>query len=94
MKPEIHSTLVDEASQWEDLHRWERKQLGIALRRLGLTYSEIQSIIPVPSSTQSNWTRDVTLSRDQIEAIRERTDAHTFRGVPKTRSGGGRSKRR
>jgi hypothetical protein len=81
VKAEIPNTLIDEAAQWEDLHRWERKQLGMALRRLGLTYSEIQDVIPVPSSTLSNWCRDVTLSRDQREDqcthIPWRTERHT-----------------
>jgi len=83
MKPEIPSTLLAEASDWEVLHQWERRQLGMALRRLGLTYSEIQSVIPVPKGTLSNWSREVALTRGQIDAIRQRTGPNTQRGIPK-----------
>jgi len=83
MKPEVSDTLLDEASQWQHLHRWERKQLGLTLRRLGLTYTEIQDIIPVPSGTISNWSQEITLTETQIQAIRERTGPDTQRGIPK-----------
>jgi hypothetical protein len=81
MKPEIPGTLVDEASQWEDLHRWERKQLGIALRRLGLTYSEIQDIIPVPKGTLSNWCNAIPLSDERHTQVLTRTGPHSRRGT-------------
>ena len=55
----------------------------MALRRLGLTYSEIQAIIPVPNSTLSNWSRDVPLSTAQIDAIRVRSGPETQRGIPR-----------
>jgi hypothetical protein len=61
----------------------ERKQLGMALRRLGLTYSEIRSVIPVPKGTLANWSRSVTLTDAQIAAIRDRTGPHTQRGIPR-----------
>ena len=77
MKTEIPTALLDEASEWSVLHRWERKQLGMALRRLGLTHSEIMEIIPVPKGTLSNWSQDVVLRHAQIEAIRDR--AHPSR---------------
>ncbi|MFV1963671.1 MAG: hypothetical protein ACC658_17865 [Acidimicrobiia bacterium] len=83
MKPEIPTALLHEASEWDALHRWERKQLGMTLRRLGLTYSEIQSVIPVPKSTLSNWSRDVALTRTQIAAMKDRTGSHTQRGIPR-----------
>ena len=83
MTPEIPQDLLDEAADWNVLHRWERSQLGKALRALGLTYSEIQDVIPVPKGTLSNWSRDVSLSQCQIEAIKQRTGAHTQRGIPK-----------
>lgn len=83
MKPEIPSTLLAEASDWEVLHQWERRQLGMALRRLGLTYSETQSVIPVPKGTLSNWSREVALTRGQIDAIRQRAGPNTQRGIPK-----------
>ena len=83
MTPDIPQHLLDEADEWDDLHRWERSQLGKALRALGLTYSEIQAVIPVPKGTLSNWSRDVTLTTAQIAAIKRRTGPHTQRGIPK-----------
>ena len=83
MTPKIPQHLLDQADEWDDLHRWERSQLGKALRTLGLTYSEIQAVIPVPSGTLSNWSRDVQLSQNQIEAIGQRTGPHTQRGIPR-----------
>ena len=83
MKPVIPTALLAEAAEWADLHRWECKQLGMALRRLGLTYSEIQSVIPVPKGTLSNWSRNVTLTDTQIAAIRDRTGPNTQRGIPR-----------
>jgi len=83
MTPEVSDTLLDEASQWQDLHRWERKQLGLALRRPGLTYTEIQTLVPVPSGTISNWSQEITLTETQIQAIRARTGPDTQRGIPK-----------
>jgi len=83
MKPEISDTLRAQASEWQHLHRWERKQLGLALRRLGLTYTEIQDIIPVPKGTLSNWCQNVRLSGGQIDEIVERTGPHNFAGVPR-----------
>lgn len=83
MKPEIPIALLKEASTWDVLHRWERKQLGMALRRLGLTYSEIQSVIPVPRGTLSNWSQEVTLTSAQSDAIKDRVGPETQRGIPK-----------
>ena len=83
MTPDIPQHLLDEATEWTDLHQWERSQLGKALRSLGLTYSEIQAVIPVPKGTLSNWSRDVTLTQNQIDAIKQRTGPHTQRGIPK-----------
>ncbi|MCZ7532581.1 MAG: hypothetical protein M5U23_04100 [Acidimicrobiia bacterium] len=83
MTIEIPSELNLKAADWGNLHRWERKQLGLALRRCGLTYSEIQNIIPVPTSTLSVWSREVALSQDQLDAIRHRTGPQNFRGIPR-----------
>ncbi len=83
MKPQIPTPLLEEASEWRVLHRWERKQLGLALRRLGLTYSEIRSVIPVAKGTLSNWSREVTLSAEQVDAIRQRTGPHNLIGIPR-----------
>ncbi len=83
MAPQIPRELLDEAAQWNVLHRWERSQLGKALRRLGLTYTEIQAVIPVPTSTLSNWSRDVPLNSEQVDAIVERTGPHNYAGIPR-----------
>ena len=83
MRPTIPNTLLAEAAEWSELHRWERKQLGTALRRLGLTYSEIRSIIPVPKGTLANWSQSVTLTDAQVAAIRDRTGPNTQRGIPR-----------
>ncbi len=80
MEPEVPEELLRQAEEWDLLHRWERRELGKALRRLGLTYSEIQTIIPVPKGTLSGWCRDVELTVAQIAAIKQRTPSQ---GVPK-----------
>jgi hypothetical protein len=82
MTPDIPNDLLQLAAEWDDLHRWERKQLGLALRRLGLTYSEIQTIIPVPKGTLSNWSRGIVLSREQRTAITSRAGPGSRRGIP------------
>jgi len=82
MRPEVPSELLDQATEWNELHRWERSELGKALRRLGLTYGEIRELIPVPKGTLSQWCRDVSLSVDHVEAIRERSGARSRIGIP------------
>ena len=79
---EIPADLIDRAAEWDELHRWERSELGKALRRLGLTYGEIRDLIPVPKGTLSDWCREIDLSKEQIEAIRERTGPDSRRGIP------------
>jgi hypothetical protein len=74
--------LLDRAAEWDELHRWERSELGKALRRLGLTYGEIRELIPVPKGTLSYWCRGIRLSEQQVEAIRERTGPETRLGIP------------
>lgn len=37
------------------LSRWERAEVGRALRRLGWTYGEIRQVIAVPKGTVLNW---------------------------------------
>ncbi|MEA2002015.1 MAG: hypothetical protein U9N84_09065, partial [Actinomycetota bacterium] len=54
------------------LSRWEKSELGKDLRRLGLSYGEIMDLIPVKKSTLATWCRDVDLTKEQIEAIRQR----------------------
>jgi hypothetical protein len=69
------------AAEWEDLSRWERAELGRALRRLGWSYGEIRTVIPVPKGTLAGWCRDIVLSADQVVEIRRRTGQ--VKGVPR-----------
>jgi hypothetical protein len=82
MRPEVPRGLLDRAEEWDDLHRWERSELGKALRRLGLTYGEIRALISVPKGTLSYWCREVHLSPEQIEAIRDRSGSGSRIGIP------------
>ena len=81
MKPEPPATLLAQAAGWEDLTRWERAEVGRALRRLGWSYGEIREVIPVPKGTLSNWCREIRLTDAQVGAIRARTGSQ--RGVPR-----------
>jgi len=81
MKPPAPDALLTQAATWEDLTRWERAELGRALRRLGWTYSEIRSQLPVPKATLSGWCSEIRLSPRQVEAIKARTASQP--GVPR-----------
>ncbi len=81
MKPAPPATLLAQAAGWEDLTRWERAELGRALRRLGWSYGEIIELVPVPKGTLSNWCREIRLSADQAAAIKDRTGCQV--GVPR-----------
>lgn len=82
MRPTVPQSLLDRAAEWDDLHRWERSELGKALRGLGLTYGEIMALIPVAKSTLSYWCRDLTLSHAQVEQIRDRIGPESRMGIP------------
>ncbi len=82
MRPQVSSSLVERAAEWDELHRWERSELGKDLRRLGLTYGEIRELIPVPKGTLSYWCRDIRLGEDQVAAIRARTGPDSRVGIP------------
>jgi len=82
MRPQVSSSLVKRAAEWDELHRWERSELGKDLRRLGLTYGEIRELIPVPKGTLSYWCREIDLTQDQIKAIRARTGPDSRMGIP------------
>jgi hypothetical protein len=82
MRPEVPHHLMGQIATWHELHRWERKILGIELRKLGLTYTEIRELIPVPKSTLSGWFRDIHLTQHQIDDIRHRTDSSSRKGIP------------
>ncbi|MCP3998876.1 MAG: hypothetical protein GY722_27985 [bacterium] len=81
MRPEVPERLLEAAKQWNELHRWERSELGKALCRLGLSYREIQILVPVPKGTLSRWRQEVTLTSAQIAAIKNRVPSQE--GVPK-----------
>ncbi|MCH6580624.1 MAG: hypothetical protein IH802_09725, partial [Nitrospinae bacterium] len=58
--------LIERAGEWDELHRWERSELGKELRRLGLTQGEIRELIPVPKATLSYWCQEIDLTQNQI----------------------------
>jgi hypothetical protein len=81
MVPTVPRALLAQADDWANLHRWERSELGKALRRRGLSYGEIRELVPVPKGTLSGWCRDIRLSDQQVAAIKRRTIGR--RGVPR-----------
>ncbi len=78
---DIPADLQVSISRYDSLGRWDRAELGRALRRLGLSYGEIREQIPVPKGTLSGWCREIRLSQDQAVAIKERTGSQI--GVPR-----------
>lgn len=64
----ISDALLERARRWETLKRWERRELGRDLRRVGLSYREIARVVPVSKGTLSDWCRDVELD----ESLQER----------------------
>jgi len=82
MRPAVPQKLVGRAAEWDELHRWERSELGKTLRRLGLTYGEIQELIPVPKATLSYWCRNIKLTNSQVADIRERSSPGSRKGIP------------
>ncbi len=77
----VPADLAPIASRWGELSRWERAELGRALRRQGWSYGEIVAVIPVPKGTLAGWCRGIRLTPDQAEAIRLRTGSR--KGVPR-----------
>jgi transposase len=57
--------LVDRINAWPSLKRWERKEIGQGLRRMGLSYREIAAVIPVHKGTLSGWCADLELTPEQ-----------------------------
>ena len=81
--PQIPHELCARAQRWSELKRWERRELGQELRRLGLSYNEINRIIPVSKSTLSSWCRDEVLSpelRRRLALIRPKLDSQIALG--------------
>lgn len=81
MQPTAPPDLRASAKQWDALSRWERAELGRALRRLGWTYGEIREVIPVPKGTLAGWCRDIRLTDAQVEAMKVRSASR--RGIPR-----------
>lgn len=69
---ELEAEVLERVGTWKSLSRWEKSELGKDLRRQGLSYGEIMDLIDVKKSTLATWCREVELTQDQIEAIRER----------------------
>ncbi len=70
---EVEVAVLERVRAYEALSRWERSELGKDLRRLGLSYGEIMDLIPVKKSTLATWCRDVALTDEQLERIKDRT---------------------
>jgi hypothetical protein len=66
--------LVDRIRGWDGLKRWERKEIGQTLRRMGLSYKEISAVIPVHKGTLSGWCRDLEVPDAQRARIGTRRD--------------------
>lgn len=66
---------------WDALSKWERSELGKDLRRIALSYGEIMDLIPVKKSTLATWCREVQLTDEQYQAIKERTSGSRV-GIP------------
>lgn len=81
MDPHCPPHLRDAIGQWSALSQSERAEVGRALRRLGWSYGEIRSVIPVPKATLAGWCRDIRLTDEQVAALRARTAS--ARGVPR-----------
>lgn len=71
--------LLDRAARWPDLKRWERKELGQELRRLGLSYGEIGKVIPVSKGSLIPWCRDIKLTPEQEARLRAKRPAQAVR---------------
>ncbi len=69
---ELEAEVLERVGTWKSLSRWEKSELGKDLRRQGLAYGEIMDLIDVKKSTLATWCREVSLSAEQIEAIKKR----------------------
>ena len=70
---ELGTEILNRIGHWGSLSRWERSEVGRDLRRLGMSYGEIISLIDVKKSTLATWCPDVELTENQILGIKERT---------------------
>jgi len=81
MRPQLPQDLQAQANAWDHLGRWERSELGRAIRKLGWSYGEIMDVIPVPKGTLANWCQGIDLTESQIEGIVSRTNSR--RNLPR-----------
>lgn len=81
MRPPAPLELLAEIERWAALSRWERAEVGRALRRLGWTYGEICKVIAVPKGTLAGWCSEIRLTDEQVAAISARSASR--RGVPR-----------
>lgn len=80
---DIPPAIQDRVERWAELKRWDRRELGQDLRRLGLSYREIMRLIPVAKGTLSHWCRNLELTdqqRERIANIRPRVEAQRRNG--------------
>jgi hypothetical protein len=75
----LSSELIERCRAWNELKRWERRELAQQLRRVGLSYGEITTIVPVSKSSLSKWCRDIPLSDNQIARLTEATGRRAAR---------------
>ena len=54
---ELEAEILERAREWERLSRWERRELGRELRRMGLSYGEIIDLVPVKKSTLATFVK-------------------------------------
>ena len=64
--------VLERVGTYQTLSRWEKSEVGRDLRRLGLSYGEVMDLIEVKKSTLATWCREVKLTPEQIEAIKQR----------------------
>ena len=70
MRPAAPPDPLEAIERWAALPRWERTEVGRALRRLGWSYGEVREVIDVPKATFAEWCREIRLTDEQIAAIK------------------------
>ncbi|MGH2760191.1 MAG: hypothetical protein ACRDKJ_11605 [Actinomycetota bacterium] len=85
----LSQDLLDRIAAWPQLKRWERREIGQELRRIGLSYREIGALIPAHKGTLSGWCRDIHLTEEQLARLAfrpSRFKAARERGLSRRRS--------
>lgn len=65
----LSDDLVARVARWDELKRWERREIGQTLRKMGLSYREIRAVVPVPKGTLSEWCADIDLSEPHARRL-------------------------